>query len=643
VLALVLVRPEALSATEVWWPEPDYPAADAASAPAWLTSQKLCFSRWDGGPIETCKGVLSGWTYFNPPWPQVLDATTRWYDEESVDLAEAMGYNFLWLTLSVGFAVEQERGQWERLRPYVEACHDRGIRVAAYMSLTNLFVDGMFLHVPESRTWLLLGEDKQAVPYGAAAYEKMGRTTRMLADVSRPAWRAYLKRRVDAAIDLGFDAIEYDNNFFRIGGDERAQKRYATFLEKNGFADHPDTRRVYEQAQVRRTYRELLAHARQRKPDIVIFCNAHWGGMHISRSNTIIATEDGVEPGYYDPERTSEYERTERDELVPPLYEDLPSEGAPEMPDVQHFHVNLALLRGLKGLSEGWKPVLVEYGGRRSGGRFVNQMPPLAFQLAVGECNAALCTLQGFQEGRALLDLYRREPEVMRIVQAAKQAHDFVREHAQYVLGARYKANLGIVLDDRMRGLTLMRRLVKRNVQYQVLFDKDVGLDRLRRLRRVLVYDAKLISQQAVAGLVAYARSGGNLMVYGDSGAMDVWGQPRHENVLATGQAWATCRGKEAEAAVLAFATAEAQPAFQVLNNPYVRFTLTEKPGESGFCAHLLNYLKFPLDNVRISCAGAQQPRLLSLTPECDGIVRGGSQGEWLIPRLGVYSIVVAK
>ncbi len=223
-----------LAAAEVWWPEAGTPAPDIASTPQWLTGQKLNFSRWDGGRIETSKAFLSGWPYFNPPWPDVVDATTRWYDTGTARLASEMGYNFLWLTFSVGFSIEQERGQWEELSAYIRECHQRGIKVAAYMSSTNMFIEDMFAHVPASKGWLLLDAKDQPVPYSAANFQKIGRTTRQLADITNPDWKDYLKQRIDAAIDLGFDAIEYDNTYWVVAG-RKSQEQYATFLKKNRF------------------------------------------------------------------------------------------------------------------------------------------------------------------------------------------------------------------------------------------------------------------------------------------------------------------------------------------------------------------------------------------------------------------------
>jgi len=93
--------------------------------------------------------MLSGWPYFNAPWPSVVNATSRWYDPETVELAEAMSYNFIWLTFNVGYSIDKERHQWNLLRAYVDACHAKGIRVAAYMSSTNMFVDDMLFSITE--------------------------------------------------------------------------------------------------------------------------------------------------------------------------------------------------------------------------------------------------------------------------------------------------------------------------------------------------------------------------------------------------------------------------------------------------------------------------------------------------------------
>ena len=129
------------------------------------------------------------------------------------------------------------------------------------------------------------------------------------------------------------------------------------------------------------------------------------------------------------------------------------------------------------------------------------------------------------------------------------------------------------------------------------------------------------------------------MIVYGQTGAMDRWGQPRQKNpMLADGQ-WKTTRN---EAALLDFVGRNTTPSFEIPDCPYVLFTVTQS-ADGGFAVHLLNYLRHTLDNVLVRYEDGGRRRLLALTPGCDQIRRGPRHGEWIIPKLGVYSILVAE
>ncbi len=637
VAALLLAGP-ALAADEIWWHDPDYPFPAKEDAPSWLTDQKLNFSRWDGGPLETCKGMLSGWPYFNAPWPDVLDATTRWYDLQTVGLAKEMGYNFLWLTFSVGYSNQLEQYQWDILKPYIAKCHEQGIRVAAYMSSCNMFVDDMFERVPESKEWLLKDDKGEPVPYGAAAYARMGRTTRMMADITHPDWKAYLKTRIDAALALGFDALEYDNTHWAIQG-AKSQEQYATFLEKNGFNDTEETRYQFQNEVMQRLFLELYAYAREKKPEVVMFININRPLYTIERVNSVIATEDGLEPGYY--ALTNTHEVGSPDVLEPVFHDEfLDDPQQPYNPEL--LVTNIGRLRLLHGINDGWKPVLVEFGGRRNGHRLLNQFPPLAFQLAIGECNAALCSLQGYQEGLALRDLYQRKPEVMKSVEAAGIAHAFVKQHEDQFVGAKYVADVAYVMDDRLNGREFGTTLARHNVQFQVLFDDQVTPENLKSFPCVVAYDAKLISDDALAALTGYANNGGSLVTLGETGVMTRWGQPRTENPLAGDGPWTKA---ENEDALLAYVAEHTDPRFEVVDMPYALFTLTatDNTPQGGYVVHLMNYQKKPLDNVRVRCGKDNKITLLALDASHATIEMTDTPGEWNIPKLGVYSMLLVE
>ena len=328
--------------------------------------------------------------------------------------------------------------------------------------------------------------------------------------------RDYMKRRIDAVIDAGFDAIEYDNTWWVIRG-KKSEKMFAEFLARNGFVDTREARFIFQMEVMKRLCLEMLDYARKRKSDMVIMVNSNRPKYTMSRACNVISTEDGYEPGYYRFEQGHEIRSTD---ALEPVWEDqfVDIEAEPFDPDM--MVTNFGRLRLLKGLDEGWKPVIVEFGGRRNGHRFLNHYPPLGFQLAVGECNAALASLQGFQEGLPLLHLYERKAEVVKIADAANRAHRFVSEHQQHFVGARYKADVALVTDDRLPVFGgerpregFLTDLARANVQFEVVFEDRITRENLRRYQCVVVYDARLISDESVAVLAGHARDGGRMIL----------------------------------------------------------------------------------------------------------------------------------
>ena len=108
---------------------------------------------------------------------------------------------------------------------------------------------------------------------------------------------------------------------------------------------------------------EMLDHARKRKPDMVIMANANRPNYTIGRGCTIISTEDGYEPGYY---RFQEGHEIRSTDTLEPVWEDAFVEGDAKPFDPEMLVTNLGRLRLLKGLDEGRKPAIVEFGGRRT-------------------------------------------------------------------------------------------------------------------------------------------------------------------------------------------------------------------------------------------------------------------------------------
>lgn len=128
----------------------------------------------------------------------------------------------------------------------------------------------MFKKVPESRNWVAIGKNGKPVPYGAAAYKKLGYISRYMANLANPGWQAHLRKRVSLAIDAGADGINFDNN-----------------LAPN----------IQELINV---YEMIYKYGSSRKKDFLLMGNFHRSTYILDRLTNCMTTEDGIEPGIYD-------------------------------------------------------------------------------------------------------------------------------------------------------------------------------------------------------------------------------------------------------------------------------------------------------------------------------------------------------
>ncbi len=239
------------------------PILDPASVPPWFATGKFRSTRWDGGPIEADKGVLSGWPNYTEGDPhQVLQATRDWYNPKTIELLKMAHINWAWVTWSNGFAPATERKQWELLDPYIQLCHKNHIHVAAYISIGNMFWKDMLEHVPGSLSWVQL--DSQ----GAPLY--YSRPNRYMADIRNGEWIDLEKARVRAAVEADADALWIDNTFSYYGEENVAHLIDALYNE-----------------------------AVRTNPHFVIMSNYNERVYTWGRLQNGVSTEDGQEPGYY--------------------------------------------------------------------------------------------------------------------------------------------------------------------------------------------------------------------------------------------------------------------------------------------------------------------------------------------------------
>ncbi|MGA3325112.1 MAG: alpha-amylase family protein [Terriglobia bacterium] len=581
------------------WPQG--PGPD--SLPVWAREGGIRIARWDGGRIEAAKAMLSGWPGFNPPIPDNVYTMSNWYDPQTIHLLRDAGINVAWVTFSNGFSIPTEEKHREQLRRYIAECHRQGIHVIAYESVANVFWEDMFEQVPESRDWVQKDSDGKPVPYGSGDYTKMGRVTRYMADLGNPQWRDYLKKRVDLAIDAGADALMYDNNF---GG-------HLVDL-----------------------YQDIYRYGAARKKDFMIMGNFHQNSYVLNRLTNCMTTEDGAEPGVYD-EAHIEGRRGRLDAkaLVP----------------VDHGLLvnNMGLFRIWNALSQGWKPMLVEDGGREVGVRETTPMSPERQQLALAEATSFGVGLEVFVEGAFARGLFEHDPGSMAIWRAIGTYNRFFSQHREYYAGTKSLASVAVVLDDRSESVSLLDGLAARHVLFDVIYESDLTAEKLAPYKVVALLTARTVRQRALSALETYVTNGGRIIAAGDAATLDENGQ-KH-----VPPGWF---GKQAGKGECTYY--EQLPPLDDLSKtlrdaagpelvhvevpPGVLYNIVQQPATGSVMIHFLNYTLKPSAEIRVGpqqkfatmavySPDSSQPLVLIGPPGLDLVMK--------IPSVHIYSMLV--
>jgi hypothetical protein len=410
--------------------------------PQWALTGNFSFARWDGGPLEAAKGALSGWPDFVVSDPEVIYATKNLYDPASIALLQRARVNWIWVTWSNGFSNQTEAPQQALLRQYIEECHRHGIHVSAYISIGNMFWEDMFLQVPESRDWVLK-INGQPVPYPAADYAAVGRVTRYMADLSLEAWQEYTLGRVVAAVNAGADGIMFDNSLS-----------------------------VYGRPLLQRFSARVLAAARKVNPQVVLASNYSSDLMMAARAENAITSEQGWEPGVF----VSPGPPADRWNSSP--YFLRVSEGL--------LVLNAGLLRTLWAVSQGLRPVAVEYGNRHTGDRFLHPFSAAHQKLALAECAAFHAANEQYHGSASLRDLLSGQQAALENWDAVQQYNSFLQSYAVFYQQPRSLAEVAVIVDANSPDLAFLNTLAARNLILDVVMDEDVASESLDAYRLVI-------------------------------------------------------------------------------------------------------------------------------------------------------------
>lgn len=521
------------------------PAPERAAVPEWARPWRFRYARCDGGPVEVCKAFMSGWEEIRQP-DAILPCANE-YNDATIDMLHKSRLNWIWVTWSVGFSQESEAVQRRILAPFIRECQAAGIRVTAYLSLTNMFIDDMNRNVPESKGWMQVELDGAPRPYNAAKYD--GRPTRIIACLNHPGWLEYSRKRIASAVAAGVDALFYDNCFhgckcplcrekfaawtksvygqsLPVPGEKKAG---GTGDTRGGETISPSetagiASRAWQRFCNQTAAAALEGHRRcaeSLRPGILVYCNAHQQ-FPMNEPLNAIFTEDGAEPGRKGEELES----------------------------------NIGLYKYLYAEGDGWKPIRIECGRRIHLERFAGPMPPRNQMLAVYEGAACQAGQQAFFEMNWTTKLALGDPDARKALDALATANRWLGEHEPLFAQTEPIAKTALV----MPAWEPITDLVRQGKNFVVLRPKHLVPRHLAQFRLVVLAKVCFMTDQQARAVIDYVREGGSLIAYGGASDYDdaslrrrpapalepLWGklsndQPRAEGRFGKG-AWAWYR-----------------------------------------------------------------------------------------------------
>ena len=604
-----------------WWLDP-------TTLPEWAMGGKLYCSRWDGGPIETEKGQLSKWPFWEKGDPEgVLKAIDNFYNEKTIEWAKRAGFNWLFLTWSNGFSHKTESKQWDILKPYIKKCHENGIHVTAYMSGANMFIQEMLEQEPESKGWWKLDINGKPIPYG-----NLG-ATRYMANTLHPEWLPYQRVRIQKALEAGVDGFWIDN----IG-----TKKWETSIKQ--LVDL------------------IMEEGKNVGITPVVNFNLHIGSLVLGRYMNSISTEDGVTPGIYDENFKEQADTSlvtaleEQNDipLIELLKKDYRSVNKPNT-----LICNVGLLKYLNALSEGWRPVGVENGLRDlKSGRMTDYMNPGLWKLSLAECQMYNSTQEPIFEGIFARDLSIGSTKAFECIDAMGKYNKFFKENQDYLINQVSTSNIAMIgqtagePNNEIMLVTYLNMLSTFNVQYDVLLDIDFSKLKLDKYKVLVLMGWIDLNEVQSAILKQWVINGGKLLVFGNRGQRI----SRLQTVLTDGLQ---------SLGLGAIYYSQDSPFPEVLSDKLLSLTkedesvsikapwyllhhTVKQDGKSGMIVHLLNYSQKNISGTEILINNmSHKDTALLLSPDMEkpqpikGTKMDNGKISFKLPEIGTYCMLV--
>jgi len=215
-----------------------------------------------------------------------------------------------------------------------------------------------------------------------------------------------------------------------------------------------------------------LSEARKKNPQVLLSSNYGRDMLIAARTENALTSEQGWEPGIFDSQGPPPDRWNSSADFV------TVSGGL--------LVLNAGLLRTLWAVSQGVRPVAVEYGNRHSGDRFLNTLPPAHQKLALAECAAFHAANEQYHESTALRELFFGEGPAIDNWDAVAQYNAFFQKYAQFYQEPTSLAGIAVIVDSAVTDIGFLDELAARNLIYDVVFEQDANPQTLARYPIVL-------------------------------------------------------------------------------------------------------------------------------------------------------------
>lgn len=486
-------------------------------------------------------GRDSLWDWVVRDLPHSLSAFRMPEERHVQQIAEA-GIRWVVVTFSAGWGKVAELREQERLQRLIARYHDAGLRVLAYLSMTNLFTRRFFADLPGSDQWVQRDPAGHPIPYQGWRADEV---TRYLACVNHPDYRAHQFELVRRAMRFGADGLLVDNafsacccDFCKAAFRDFSRERTGTprLLPAEDLAEADWSRPVIQLAaefygaSIEKFFAEMKTVARRLNADAVCTMNVHpprwrirptYNFPDLVRRVDLVLSEDGALPA----------SRSFKEVFETGYVREL-SKSDLGRDNIDHYRYLRAVAKG--------RPFIFD-------AHHADVVLPNHLRLALAEawsCGGAL--------GYAVPPGYLPDREA--ILAASREYLDFLNDHADLYEQAELICQVAIVVSHRSMMWSLARddrghpnepigtdthlwgfsqALIYNNVPFDYLLEEDLSAKALSAYRVVVLPNAVCLSDKALAALEAFVREGGNLVVTGETALYDENLQRRREYGLA--------------------------------------------------------------------------------------------------------------